>query len=108
MIYKKIVLLLLMSILVQCEFQPRSSNAQSNNGKSGYNEALIISNLNGDPVPGGFVEVSFYEHEGIQYKIFTAERGNRVDISVINHTEEKLKVNNLKLKNKLLKKKLKN
>lgn len=90
---KKIIIIVLVLTLSQCQIkiEPKTANAQS---YQTYNIANDIPyGYNGN----GMLNVTVYNKDGMEYRIFTHNGYNGKSLYVINHTKELLEVEKLKL-----------
>lgn len=82
---KKLGIVLLVLVFSQCQvkIEPRTANAET--------PIYFLNRINASS--GGVdLEVSVYNREGIEYRIFTVAGYHGGGVAVVNHTKEKLEV----------------
>jgi len=91
---KKLLLVLVVFIFMQCQIkiEPKSAAAQNT-----FNITELVGSCNGR----SYLDVTVYNRDGIEYRVFSSTGNNGAGIFVVNHTKELLEV-------RLLERELKN
>ena len=96
---KKLLLLLLVIGLSQCKIKIEPKIVKANEFNTFY-IASPTRGCNGN----SRINVTVYYKDNIEYRVFTNDGYDSKSIFVVNHTEELLKIKNLKLQIKLAEK----